>query len=571
MHSAASSECGSAAKSPILTAIMDTRWLPQSRAERLIATGRFVLSIASCGAIYFDPLEPARMPTLTYTLLAAYAVYSLVAMIWSVVSPRTSERRQIVTHVIDMTFFGVVNYMTAGPTSPFFTYFVFGMVCAILRFGRRGTLATAVAALAVFMMSGARSARALDFELNRFIIRATYLVVVGSLLVYLADYQQRMHADLARIARWPRTGSLEVLDLVTQLLREASSIFGARRALLAYEYLGERHSYLGVWEEGKFRASAEPSETAEMLLDSGESTFVSSTSLRTAVDTSSLPLPAAVVSQYAIDDVVATSLKGDFIRGRLLLLDGRSPLLEDVNLARIAGGVVAGRLDHFHATEQLRRGAVAEERVRVARDLHDSVLQALTGVALQLRTIPRLMSRDPHQAEQRLEEVEQVIVSGQKDLRWFIDQLHPERHTNEQASVGLTERLVMLSQRFNKQWGLDVTNEVAPIVHLLPMSIRHEIYAIVSEAVANAAKHAEAKKVTVAVNIESSDVRIQVADDGKGFSFRGRYDLNDMIAMKRGPVTLKERVASLGGQMIVDSSENGAKLEIRVPLTAGGA
>jgi signal transduction histidine kinase len=122
-------------------------------------------------------------------------------------------------------------------------------------------------------------------------------------------------------------------------------------------------------------------------------------------------IPLEVVAAYNIEDVVATSFNGDFVRGRLLLLDGRPPLLEEVNLARIAGAVIASRLDHYHAAQQLQRGAVAEERVRVARDLHDSVLQALTGIALQLRTIPRVMVRDRAEAEVRLGEIEQVIVT----------------------------------------------------------------------------------------------------------------------------------------------------------------
>jgi signal transduction histidine kinase len=252
----------------------------------------------------------------------------------------------------------------------------------------------------------------------------------------------------------------------------------------------------------------------------------------------------------------------------MLLLDGPSPLLEEVNLARIAGAVVAGRLDHFHAAQQLQRGAVAEERVRVARDLHDSVLQSLTGVALQLRTLPRLMLRNPDEAEGRLGQIEQVIASAQKELRWFIDELRPERAKRDDDILG--ERLTTLAKRFREQWGLEVENEVAPVVHLLPIGTRYEIYAIVNEAVANAAKHAAAKRVAVAVDVTDTTVQIDIADDGKGFPFHGRYDLSSLMASNIGPATLKERVNSLGGSMIIDSSDGGTTLEIRMPLREAG-
>ncbi|MFL6247750.1 MAG: sensor histidine kinase [Thermoanaerobaculia bacterium] len=564
---------------------MPTRRVPQSRAERLIAIGRFALAIASFAAIYFDPLEPSRFPALTYSLLGAYAVYSLLTVVWTAAAAGISRRAQVTSHLLDLAFFGAINQLTFGPTSPFFTYFVFSIVCAMLRFGRLGTIRTAVAALAVYVASSVGHLQAVEFELNRFIIRTAYLIVVASMLIYLTAYQERIQRDLARVARWPRSTRKDHHELVSNLLSEASSIFGSRRALLAYEHLSERFVYLGASDGDTFEVTAEDRQAADLLLDHDSGTYVSSAALQAVpldFDDSAATsrrrssseagtergLTPQLVERYDIGAVVATSFKGDFVRGRLLLLDGPLPLLEEVNLAKIAGGVIAGRLDHYHAGEQLQRGAVAEERVRVARDLHDSVLQSLTGVALQLRTLPRLLTQKPDEAQKRFTEIEQVIASAQKELRWFIDELRPNRRRSQTES-GLNERLISLAQRFRDQWGIEVANDVAPVVHLLPISTRYEIYAIVNEGVANAAKHAAAKRVSVGIDVDDRDVRIDITDDGRGFPFEGRYDLRSLIETRRGPVTLKERVSSLGGSMIIDSSAAGAKLEIRVPLRAG--
>ncbi len=547
-----------------------------SRAERLIALGRFVLAVASFGAIYLDPLEPSQAPALTYTLLAAYSSYALVIVLWNIAASTTTQWTLLVTHTIDLMFFGTINATTNSPTSPFFVFFVFSILCAMLRFGRKGTFITAGLAIGVFITSSIGSFRAPGFEVNRFIIRVTYLFVLASMLIYLAAYQERLQHDLQRIARWPRSARRDYDSLLEQLMSEAAAIFGAQRVLLAYQHVSERVAWL--YTEGD-APELQSQETANLLLEHDSGTYFSSASypavrvdddeslVRKQKPRSERKLPSEIVKRYNVDAVITTAIKGDFIRGTMLLLDGRPPLLEEINLARIAASVVAGRLDHFHAAQQLQRGAVAEERVRVARDLHDSVLQSLTGVALQLRTLPRLMLRDPDEAQKRVGEVEQVIGSAQKELRWFIDELRPARNHREDDILG--ERLTSLAQRFREQWGLDVENEVAPLVHLLPIGTRYEIYAIVNEAVANAAKHAAAKRVEVNVDVDDSTVMIDVADDGKGFPFHGRYDLRALMASNIGPVTLKERVSSLGGTMLIDSSERGARLEIRMPLREG--
>lgn len=556
---------------------MPAHRFPQSRAERLIAVGRLVLAVASLGAIYLDPLEPSRQATLTYALLAGYSIYALLVALWTAAAPTTTRLTLLLTHAIDLTFFGTINYMTFGPTSPFFVFFVFSIICAMLRFGRRGTIITAAGAVLVFIATSVGHVPAVAFELNRFIIRITYLFVLASMLIYLAAYQERIQHDLQRIARWPRSARRDHETIISQLMDEAASIFEAQRVILAYRHHSTRVAYLGVREGGTLRVEEQPADVVELLLARETGTYFSSAAypaVRLDLDDSMSVRPpkdgeAEVERHFAIDRVVATSFAGELVRGRLLLLDGTPPLLEEVNLARFAGSVVANRLDHFHAAEQLQRGAVAEERVRVGRDLHDSVLQSLTGIAFQLRTLPKLMERDRETAESRLGEIEQVIASTQKELRWFIDELRPDRRGRDDDGFG--ERLASLAQRFRDQWGLDVQNEVADVVHLLPLPLRYEIYAIVNEAVANAAKHAGAKRVTVAVDVDGGAVRIDVADDGRGFSFRGRYDLPSLMSAQAGPVTLKERVSSFGGSMIIDSSESGARLEMRIPLRAAGA
>jgi hypothetical protein len=221
--------------------------IPQSRAERLIAIGRAVIAAAAFGAIYIDPLEPSLHPTATYVLLIGYSLYALAFALWTIAAPAGSSHAvRIGSHIFDLAFFSAVNYLTAGASSPFFVFFVFSIVCAMLRFGRRGTLYTAVAAFVTFMLAVVARMDIVELELNRFIIRCVYLVVIASLLIYVADYQQRIQSDLARIVRWRRTPSSTYARLIEEIMREPALIFGAKRVLLVYEHLASRFGFLGT-------------------------------------------------------------------------------------------------------------------------------------------------------------------------------------------------------------------------------------------------------------------------------------------------------------------------------------
>jgi signal transduction histidine kinase len=77
----------------------------------------------------------------------------------------------------------------------------------------------------------------------------------------------------------------------------------------------------------------------------------------------------------------------------------------------------------------------------------------------------------------------------------------------------------------------------------------------------------------VRVTLATADSRLHLAveDDGRGFPFHGRRDGEELAATQEGPASLRERVASLGGRLVVDSSERGARVEIDVPLHSGEA
>jgi signal transduction histidine kinase len=101
----------------------------------------------------------------------------------------------------------------------------------------------------------------------------------------------------------------------------------------------------------------------------------------------------------------------------------------------------------------------------------------------------------------------------------------------------------------------------------VPKTLPQDIYYLVRETLLNAARHAGASSVDVELRVEDDEIRITVADNGRGFSFRGHYDHTTLMERKLGPVTLKGRIESLAGTLAIDSSEAGARLEISLPCS----
>lgn len=553
-------------------------WLPQSRAERLIAVTRLILAVAALVAVWVDPQQPSRNRAFTYTLVVSYAVYSLVLALWNATATTYHRYSRYVTHGIDLIVFMVVNFLTIGPSSPFFVFYVFSLVCATLRFGMIATAVTAIVAIVMFVGSGIASIGLTDeFGVTRFIIRSTYLAVVAALLIYLSTYRLRLFTEMRKIATWSRSGSPTREGLLSDLLEQSCQVTGAQRILLAYEYRGEAVLLYGQVEPAGFQFFELPEHDAKRLLeDLGDQSLVSRDARRDArplrrliMAGSRSTLPRELVEKFDVRSLMSTSFESEFVRGRVVFLDCEDILEEDLALAKIVAGIIGSRLDHFNAMDHVQRGTLAQERVRLGRNLHDSLLQSLTGVALQLRTLPKLMLRDPDAAAERVAEMQKVIASDQRDLRSFIDQLRTDVPPGHQESLyDVQLRLQELKERFHQQWDLNVDYKLDSAVQLLPDSLRLEVYSIISEAVANAAKHAEAKNVRVSVALSPLSVDLTVVDDGRGFPFTGTYTLDELFASRRGPVTLKERIASLRGEMVIDSTAGGSVLTIRIPTTA---
>ena len=122
---------------------MTSSQLPSSQTERTIAGARAVMAATGFFAVWLDPTEPRRFIGLIYSLQAGYLAYAIVlaTVTWN---RSAAGRLPLVTHVVDIVLFTAFQFISLGPSSPFFVYFIFSLFCGALRWQWRGTLGTAL-------------------------------------------------------------------------------------------------------------------------------------------------------------------------------------------------------------------------------------------------------------------------------------------------------------------------------------------------------------------------------------------------------------------------------------------
>jgi signal transduction histidine kinase len=323
--------------------------------------------------------------------------------------------------------------------------------------------------------------------------------------------------------------------VIRRALDEVCVLFGATDAMLVWEEAEEPWVMVGTRRGDQFTCREEKPD--------GRHAFVWDVPL-------SIPIVAASGEGMIY---VATSMPTEAM---LLAADA-------------AGRLVGEQLDrHLHVSARTRE-AVERERVRVARDLHDGLLQSFTGIVLQLETVHSLLLSQPDEAKRMLTEAEAALMADQRELRSYVQQLRPRAARTEMA-FDFIARVDDLRARLDQQWGIALSADLSHVDPSVSKFLGYETFRLVHEAVMNSAKHGAAKKVDVRVHTSDGKMRIEVSDDGVGFSFRGRLTLDRIRETGDGPFMLAERVAALNGDLVVDSSEAGAHVEIAVPLGFAG-
>lgn len=496
------------------------RHVSRARAERLVAITRllsnaFGVIAAVVTARDYDSFVPL------WLLLPWCAISAL--LLWSTYRFGRLFRPSLLL-LLDLLIVAAVIARTGGGASPFFPLLLITPFGASVLYGRRGMLLAGCGTLATYgAIVLATGHHATDPRVV--IIRLGVLVLIAAIMIRRADHEQRTNADLESLAAWPHIVTADREAGVRTLLEHAAATLRTRGIVLAWSEV-DGSEYVARFERG------------------GDFTLEEDAPPKLAGGT-------ALASQTA--------------EGRLFWLNARTAGPDDLRFADVVVRLVGSGLDQINLMEMMREGAANDERLRLSRDLHDGLLQSLGGLALHARGARRSAATDAHSTEQQLDLIVGQLIEAQRALRDFVDGLRPELL---QRRDSLRVRLIRVAHSIELQWNVPVDFEASREVDAVRMPLADDVVALVAEALTNAARHAGATRIRGLAAVAGDGVRVDVEDDGRGFPFHGRYDLAQLVADGRGPWSLKERVTALGGELAIESSPRGARVEIRLPAAS---
>jgi signal transduction histidine kinase len=251
--------------------------------------------------------------------------------------------------------------------------------------------------------------------------------------------------------------------------------------------------------------------------------------------------------------------RGRKIVGVLSVLSGdqASVSVEAVTLLASIADQMGGIIENAWLRRQAESAAVMEERQRLARELHDSVTQALYSLAL-VASAAKVMANAGNLVRlgQHLDTIDETAQLALREMRLLIHALRPP--ILEQ--VGLAEALRLRLSAVEERVGLKTKLVVEGVGDLAP-GLEAELYSMAQEALNNTLKHAHATQVTVRLASDSGAVVMEIGDDGQGFDLQ-----QALLRGGLGLTSLHERVEKLGGELAVLSpAGGGSQIHVKVP------
>jgi signal transduction histidine kinase len=203
----------------------------------------------------------------------------------------------------------------------------------------------------------------------------------------------------------------------------------------------------------------------------------------------------------------------------------------------------------------------ADGRKALARDLHDSPAQTIAAVKMRIEIIQRWLDRDPSKVPQELQEVKEMADLANQQIRHVLSSLYPLILETTGLLGALQQFPSSMMSKYNQRVEMKLVTELESC---FSKPQQGEIYFLVTEAVQNACKYADAQLIRVTAGLQSDQMVVQIADNGKGFDVdtarkneKGRYGLNNLY----------ERAEKLDGLLNIESQVGrGTRITLIIPI-----
>jgi signal transduction histidine kinase len=219
------------------------------------------------------------------------------------------------------------------------------------------------------------------------------------------------------------------------------------------------------------------------------------------------------------------------------------PSLQDQRLVQALAQRAGLAIQNARLFEQAQQVATAEERERLARELHDAVTQTLFSASLIAEAVPHLWERDPDEGRRRIEELRRLTRGALSEMRTLLLELRPA--SLMEAPLG--QLLKQLAETAASRANLEVSIRSDGDAWSLPPEVHLVVYRVVQEALNNTCKHGAATHATVHVRWRHDGLHARVTDNGRGFE--PRADTRGRL----GLVIMQERARAVGARLRIQS------------------
>ncbi len=544
---------------------------------------RFLLALLALLSYWLDLGRTHHMagPRVPVVLLL-FLVESVAVWLWA--RHRViSNLFLYVLHTSDVLWPIVITYFARGPIAPSVQLYSFAILAAAFRWGFPEAVMTALAGSGVLQMEAfiLRESPTGLLESNRLLVRCAYLLALGYMAGTLGENEKERRAESAvtvRMLQSARSGRsvAAVLEAIFRVFRE---VYAASEAhLVAHEITTDQYH---LWSTrpggGLLHENLTEEAGAAAMLSAWPDSFCCARNALGNVATwpsGAQPNPHGTALDFPILPFLppdATSLLGVCVplgqewHLRLLLPGaqmGRG-VQQELNFARALFEQGATALYGAYLVRKLRTRAGAIERARVAREIHDGVLQSLISAEMRANILRRRSEREWPNGKPDVESLEELLRAEVLELRELMQQMRPLEVQPTQLLDHMADRV----DRFRRDSGISArfTSTAADEAPFSAHACR-ELLLILQEALVNVRKHAHAGEVLVSFGRYENGWRLSIADDGAGFGFDGTLAGDALMQSARGPAIIKERVAGLGGELLIHSTINsGSQILILLP------
>ncbi|MCA1815339.1 MAG: histidine kinase [Acidobacteria bacterium] len=546
--------------------------------DRMIAFVRLVLALAALIIIYIDPTEPDKNVALTYLALVLYSLFSAVA--YALTLRRAPRHPRRLTHWVDVACYLVLVSLSSGTSSVFFFFFFFAIIIASFRFGFHEGMEVTLASAALFTLIGfATSPGGARFELDRFLLRPVYLVALGYMMAYWGgnEIKLRQQSELLRGVIRLSNPRFDVGYTIGSMLERLRAFYDADDCLMVLTDPRDNVCRIFRLRRGETAESAQaevvPPALARQLLSLPDDCAMihrGKSRLRSLLDSGYYSVDAesggeCTGASDAPGDALAAKLGADsFVsvplhyRGKTigrLYMSARRGVFEgaDIGYLMQVGEQMMPVIHNIRLLERLASNAAEQERQRLARDIHDSVIQPYIGLQYKLAAIRNKLAAGADVADD-VERTFQTTVEEIAGLRGFVRGLK-DGEGRQDDFVSAVERF---AAQFAQNYDLDVKVESKGDFRVNDR-LAADLIRIVHEGLSNVRKHTSATVCKITLERDDSSLLVSVENDDP------RAD--DSARAPFTPRSIAERAEELGGHVAVGRSSDGrTRVRVEIPL-----